>query len=65
MNNDLGDVGPVLHREARVLLPALIDIGDGAVRAKAPRLSRDRVEDRSKSTFRGLDFEECVLESRL
>lgn len=65
MNNDLGDVAPVLHRETRVLLPALIDIGDGAIRAKAPRLCRDRVEDRSKSTFRGLKFEECVLESRL
>ena len=30
-------------------MPALIEVLDGAVRAKAPRLSGNRVEDRSKA----------------
>ena len=52
-------------RDARVVMPALIEIIDGAVRAKAPRLGGNRIEDRSQAIFRVLDLGERFLESRL
>src|SRR5713226_4041673 len=49
-------------RETGVLAPPSIDIIDGAVRALAPDLGGDRVEDRSQSIFRTLDFGERLLD---
>src|SRR5712692_11936537 len=51
-------------RETGVLMPALIEVGDAAIRAKAPRLGGDRVEDRLQTVFRVLRFDDRFLESR-
>jgi hypothetical protein len=76
MNRDVEDVGhgrsPLLAlragairffpRETRVLEATLVEIVGGAIRTNAPSLGGDRIEDRSQSMLRGLDFEECLLD---
>src|SRR5262245_30151945 len=52
----------LLRRETRIVKPALIEDFGGAVGQRAPRQRRDRVESKSKSVFRLLDFSKCLLQ---
>lgn len=51
------------RREARVVVPALIEEFGGAVGQSAPRQRRDCVDDDSKLIFRFFDFDERLFQS--
>ena len=49
-------------RDAGVLMPALVEVVDGAIGAKAPHQGRDRIDDGTESVLRTTDVVQCPLQ---
>src|SRR6185369_14165255 len=52
----------LFSRDAGVLMPALVEVVDGAIGAEAPNQGRDRVDDGAESVLRAMDVVQRPLQ---